>query len=75
MGGADFRRELRAWKVAQLPCPKQRDSFSCGIQVFLNAAHVIAGREMPDSYSADVIRAARGHIVAALMRGVEMALD
>lgn len=69
-----FKKELYDWGVEQLRCPDQEDGFSCGLHVLLNAAHVIAGRKLPEKYSARELQSAREHVCFALMTNVLLAL-
>ena len=72
--GEPFRKELCGWRVKQLACPRQTDGVSCGLHAFLNATHVIAGVELPATYSDKELQAVRGHLCNVLLRSVSKAL-
>lgn len=70
-----FKKELCDWGVVQLRCPDQEDGFSCGLHVLLNAAHVVAGRKLPEKYSAPELQAARDHVCFVLTANMLLALE
>lgn len=75
ISGSAFKQELNSWELRETPCPWQSDGTSCGVHVFLNAVHIISGREIPLRYTDEQVKAARHRMQLFVLRSAQSAFS